>query len=95
MKAGIKLEHGGKTREVIATPPDFIAWERRTKRKTSDLATLGVGVEDLAYLAWASIRRGGEAAPDFDVWLEELEAIEMIDTPDPKATRKGASKGSS
>lgn len=95
MKAGIKLEHSGQTIEVVATPPDFVAWERRTKRKTSDLATLGVGVEDLAFLAWSSIRRRGEAAPDFDDWLDGLDAIEMVDTPDPKATRKGASKGSS
>lgn len=94
MKAGIKLEHGGKTIEVIVGPFEFIAWERKTKRKTSDLAA-NIGLEDLAYLAWASIRRGGEAAPDFDVWLEDLDSIELGDVPDPKATRKGASKGSS
>lgn len=79
--------------ETIAIVPDFIAWERRTKRRSSDLVN-GVGVEDLAFLAWHSLKRQGMTALEFDAWLDNVAEIEMGTPTAPKAGRKGASPGS-
>lgn len=70
--------------DVVAVVPDFIAWERHSKRKMSDLAN-GIGMEDLAYLAWAVLNRTGKVKP-FDGWVNDVELIEPVDS-DPKATQ--------
>ena len=88
MRASIKVTStDSEITEVEAIVPDFIAWERRTKRRTSDLAN-GVGIEDLAYLAWASMHRTKRISDTFDEWLERIAEIEMVDKPAPKAGRK-------
>lgn len=88
MRASIKItDINGNEQEVEAIVPDFIAWERRTKRRTSDLAN-GVGIEDLAFLAWSACKRQGNAK-EFDKWLDEVAEIEMLDKPAPKVGRKG------
>lgn len=73
----------GETVSVVAVVPDFIAWERHSKRKISDFAA-AVGMEDLAYLAHAVLNRTSKVKP-FDSWINEVEVIEPRDT-DPKAT---------
>lgn len=70
--------------EVVCGVADFIAWERQSKLKTSDLAN-GIGVEDMAYLAYSAIKRSGEKVKPFDGWINEIDEIEAIET-DPKAT---------
>ena len=73
----------GEKIEVCAVVPDFIAWERHSKRKMSDLAN-GVGMEDLAFLAWSVVNRTSKVKP-FEGWVNEVELIEPRET-DPKAT---------
>lgn len=72
--------------ETVAIVPDFIAWERHTKRKVSDLSN-GAGIEDMAFLAWSSMKRTGKTMLTFDEWVSELVEIEAGDD-DPKATKK-------
>lgn len=94
MRAGVKVVlTDGSTMEAAAVVPDFVAWERKYRRKASDLAA-GVAVEDLAFLAWSALRRKGEVSTDFDTFLDTLAEVEMADTAAPKATPKAASKGS-
>lgn len=80
--------------DTTAIVPDFVAWERRTKRRSSDLVN-GVGIEDLAFLAWHSLKRQTGTRLEFDRWIEEIVEIEMGDDPAPKAGRREASTGSS
>ena len=70
--------------EVVAVVPDFIAWERHSKRKMSDLAN-GIGMEDLAFLAWSVVNRTTKAKP-FEGWIHDVELIEPVEA-DPKATK--------
>jgi hypothetical protein len=85
MKMELKVTYtNGEELEVIAVVPDFISWERHSKRKISDL-TNGIGMEDLAYLAWAVVNRTTKAKP-FEGWINEVELIEPVEN-DPKATK--------
>lgn len=72
------------TNQVTALVPDFIAWERHTKRKISDLAS-GISMEDMAYLAWSVLKRTGEAKKPYDLWINDIESIEPKED-DPKVT---------
>jgi hypothetical protein len=83
MELEITYTNGNKL-EVVAVVPDFIAWERHSKRKMSDLAS-GIGMEDLAYLAWSVVNRTDKVKP-FEGWINEVELIEPVET-DPKATK--------
>jgi hypothetical protein len=85
MKMELKVTYlTGEELEVTAVVPDFIAWERHSKRKMSDFSN-AVGMEDLAYLAWSVVNRTGKAKP-FEGWIHEVEIIEPVEN-DPKATK--------
>lgn len=57
----------------------LVAWERRYKRKASDLAQ-GIGIEDLAYLAWEASKQHQIIVPsEFDLFIKKLVgAIEVV-----------------
>lgn len=74
----------GEVLDISCSVPDFIAWERKTKNKTSDLSK-GIGVEDLAFLAYSALKRQGENLKPFDSWLNEIDEI-LEEVTDPKAT---------
>jgi hypothetical protein len=85
MKMELEVTYtNGEKLELVAVVPDFIAWERHSKRKMSDLAS-GVGMEDLAYLAWSVANRTSKVKP-FEGWINEVELIEPVEA-DPKATK--------
>lgn len=55
-----------------------VAWERKYKRKASDLAA-GIGVEDLAFMAFESCKQSGITVPAvFDDYVKKLAAIEVV-----------------
>jgi len=82
-KLNIKMIDGEEL-EVMALVPDFIAWERHSKRRISDLAN-GIAIEDMAFLAHSALKRQGNVKP-FDGWIQSVSEIEMADE-DPKATK--------
>jgi hypothetical protein len=85
MKMELKVIYlSGEEVEVVAVVPDFIAWERHSKRKMSDFSN-AIGMEDLAFLAWSVINRTSKVKP-FEGWINEVEIIEPVET-DPKATK--------
>ena len=61
----------------------IVAWERKYKRKASDLVN-GVGVEDLAFMAYESCRQTNISVPAvFDDYVKKLANIEVVDQEDP------------
>jgi hypothetical protein len=55
-----------------------VAWERKYKRKASELAA-GIGVEDLAFMAYESCKQSGITVPAvFDDYVKKLAAIEVV-----------------
>lgn len=91
MKAKLNIKTiEGEEFEVEALVPDFIAWERHSKRKISDLVN-GIAMEDMAFLAHSALKRQGTQKP-FDGWIMSVAEIEMADD-DPKATKQAHYKG--
>jgi len=55
-----------------------VAWERKYKRKASELSA-GIGVEDLAFMAFESCKQSGITVPAvFDDYIKKLAAIEVV-----------------
>lgn len=55
-----------------------VAWERKYKRKASELSA-GIGVEDLAFMAYESCKQSNIAVPMvFDEYIKKLAAIEVV-----------------
>lgn len=77
MKLQLKVTHDGVVTECETSLVVIVQWERKYKRRAGDLAA-GFAVEDLAFMAWASMKRAGKPVGDFDPWLEKLESVEVL-----------------
>ena len=57
----------------------IVAWERKFKRKASDMAN-GVGVEDLAFMAYEACKQVNiPVSPSFDEYIKKLTNIEVLE----------------
>ena len=75
----------GNTNTVTTNLSTVVAWERKYRRKASEMAQ-GVGVEDLAYLCYEATRATGTTVPgNLDQFISSLESIEVVEAADPKA----------
>lgn len=75
----------GTVNEVVTNLSTVVAWERKYKRKASEMAQ-GIGVEDLAFLCYEATRASGTTVPGtLDQFITSLEAIDVLETQDPKA----------
>ena len=55
-----------------------VAWERKYKRKASELSA-GIGVEDLAFMAYESCKQQNVTVPAvFDDYIKKLASIEVV-----------------
>ena len=75
----------GTVNEVVTNLSTVVAWERKYKRKASEMAS-GIGVEDLAYLCYEATRASGTTVPGtLDLFISSLASIDVLETQDPKA----------
>ena len=78
MQLTLKVTTDQTTYEVTTNLYVIIAWERKFKQKASNLAT-GVGLEDLAFMAFESCKVHGISVPAvFDDYVKRLVAIEVV-----------------
>ena len=79
MKLHLKVTEEGKDPyEVTTNLVTLVAWERKFKRKASDMAN-GVGVEDLAFLAWEACKQAKIVVPgEFDKYIAKLSAGDVV-----------------
>lgn len=78
MKLKIRYVTEGVPYEVTTSLATIVAWERRFKRKASEMAQ-AAGVEDLAYMAWEAAKSAKIVVPgSFDMFVEQLEEIDVI-----------------
>jgi hypothetical protein len=74
----LKVTTDETTYEVKTNLYVIIAWERKFKQKASNLAS-GVGLEDLAFMAFESCKISSIPVPAiFDDYVKKLVAIEVI-----------------
>jgi hypothetical protein len=84
MKLQLEVTHDGIKSTCETSLVVLVEWERKYRKRASDLAG-GFAIEDLAFLAWASMKRT-EKLPAFDAWLEKLEQVDVVGTEDPNPT---------
>jgi len=78
MQLTLKVTTDQTTYEVKTNLYVIIAWERKFKQKASNLAT-GVGLEDLAFMAFESCKINGIPVPAvFDDYVKKLVNIEVV-----------------
>jgi hypothetical protein len=66
--------------EVTTNLAVIVAWERRFKRRASDLGS-GVGMEDLAFMAYEASQRSGVIVPaSLDAFINTIENLEVVDS---------------
>jgi hypothetical protein len=76
----------GNTNTVTTNLSTVVAWERKYRRKASEMAQ-GVGVEDLAFLCYEATRASGTTVPGtLDAFINSLATIEVVEQNSPKAS---------
>ena len=80
MKLTLKVETTETTYEVVTNLFVIVMWERKYKRKASEMAQ-GIGVEDLAFMAYEASKLNKIVVPaEFDTFVKGLTNIEVVDT---------------
>jgi hypothetical protein len=78
MQITIRVDLGTDTHEVSTNLWVITQWERKFRRKASDLDQ-GIGVEDLAYLAYEACKVHGITVPaEFDTFIKKLQSIDVV-----------------
>jgi hypothetical protein len=81
MQLSLRVHAGDGAYEVSTNLFTVVLWERKFKRKASDMAT-AMGVEDLAYLAYEASKQAGKPVPAaFDDFIKRLSApyVEVVE----------------
>jgi hypothetical protein len=80
MKLTLRVDYLGQPSYQVSTNlHTIVLWERKYKTKASKLAE-GIGMEDLAFLAFESARAAGIETPIvFDDYLKNIENIEVVE----------------
>ena len=68
----------GKPRTVVASFPDFIAYENKFSRSVGMFET-SLSLTDLAFLAWHCEHRTKKTGLDFDSWCNDVESMTLGD----------------
>ncbi len=90
MQLTLKLDIGDGPYEVTTNLWCAVQWERKYKRKMSDLAQ-GIGAEDLAYLAFEASKLHGVTVPVvFDDFIKKLAAMPEVIGQDDENPIEGA-----
>ena len=87
MKLTIRFDIGYGYATITTTLATLVAWERKFKMKTSDLAD-NFGMEDMAFMAWHTAKtqtEHGQSIPvEFDSFVNKLVDIEIVNSAEGK-----------
>lgn len=85
MELRLRVQAAGNTHHVVATPWVIMLWERKMKTKVSRVNAEGLGLEDMAFMAYEALKiNKAELPATFDLFamtIEELEIEEDEATP--------------
>lgn len=80
MKLNLKVDIGDGPVVIETNLYITVLWERKFKRKASDLAN-GVGVEDLAFMAHEAMKAAKITVPMMlDDFLKKIVTLEVVDS---------------
>jgi hypothetical protein len=87
MKIRMAVTQDGATTEVSTNLWAVVQWERKYKTKISQAAE-SMGLEDLAYLAYESLKTSGQTVPAvFDDFIRKVDNIEVLDSETARPTQ--------
>lgn len=79
MKLTLAVDLGDGPIEVTSNLYVIVQYERKYKRKASDMAN-GVGMEDLLFIAYESCKLHGVTVPVvFDDFIKKAVSVEVVD----------------
>lgn len=78
MKITVKVDYGHGPQVVTASPLAIIGWEKENRTKISNLASNGIGVTDLAELAYRQLKLEGKVTVSLEEFERELVDIDPI-----------------
>jgi hypothetical protein len=86
MQLTLKATFNDDTQITVSTNlMTIVAWERKYKRKVSQIAE-GLGIEDLAFMAYEASRTSGVTVPaQLDEYIKSLKNLEVVEQNSPKA----------
>ena len=78
MQLTLKVTDHDNIYEVQTTLFSIVLWERKYKRKASDLAQ-GIGYEDLCFFAYEGCKQSGiTVPPSLDEYIKRLKSVEVV-----------------
>lgn len=83
MKLAIAFDLGAGPETVAISPFAIIGWEKEHRSKISNLAKDGIGIGDLADLAWRQATLEGRTKLDLEEFERKLVEIDPVDASDP------------
>lgn len=93
MKIRMRIVQNGTPIEVTSNLWAVVQWERKYKTKISQAAE-SMGLEDLAFLAYESLRSAGHVVPAvFDDFVKKTEDIEVLDSEAGRPTQGAPTDG--
>jgi hypothetical protein len=92
MQLQLTVTTADDTYQVTTTPWCVMLWERKYKTKASRIQSDGLGLEDLAYLAWEATKQAGRTVPvSFDTFGQQLVSITVAEDDTARPTPAAAS----
>jgi hypothetical protein len=84
MQLTLKVTFEDTAHTVTTNMMTIVMWERKYKRKASQMSD-GIGMEDLAFMAYEASRAQGITVPALlDDYIKQIKSLEVVDTNDPK-----------
>jgi hypothetical protein len=80
MKVTLQVtETDGNAYQVTTSLPVLVAWERKFKRKASDLASGNIGLEDMVFWAYEAAKRCNIPVPmTLDGYIDKIDHVEVV-----------------
>ena len=78
MKLHLRLDLGSGPIELVTNLMVIILWERKFKRKASDMAN-GIGMEDIAFMAYECCKNSQiVVSASFDDFIKKIVDLEVV-----------------
>tara|TARA_R100001163_G_C5068390_1_gene208614 strand:+ start:4858 stop:5145 length:288 start_codon:yes stop_codon:yes gene_type:complete len=89
MQLTIQVTTADETYQVTTDLFTMVSWERKYKSKASNLGTDGIGMEDLAFLAYEASKQHKVVVPAvFDDFIRKVTSLEVIGEDDERPTNE-------
>ena len=94
IQVSFKTPAGQPVSETVTTTiATAAAWERKFKRRASDLQG-GIGIDDLMFMAWHVLNAQKREGRDYDAWLQSVEDLSVVEVAQANPTAAAVSEDS-